>query len=156
MSYLTEFNPNVVTRVLNMGFRVENALQQLHQVFLLIDPINLSKMNRLPHTTLHLAAPNLGAHGRQSDSSKNECTTQFARTNQEHCSIGVVRGCAREKLCVEVDGPVHAEQREHDARRDAWLAAQGVRVLRVTVEELELTPAAVLERIARAAAPSTG
>jgi very-short-patch-repair endonuclease len=64
--------------------------------------------------------------------------------------------CASARLCVEVDGPVHAERADHDARRDAWLAAQGIRVLRVSTEELELRPAAALANIVQAAAPSTG
>ncbi len=63
--------------------------------------------------------------------------------------------CASAKLCIEVDGPVHAEAAVRDARRDAWLAEQGIRTLRFTVEELELRPAVVLATIARAAPPST-
>jgi very-short-patch-repair endonuclease len=64
--------------------------------------------------------------------------------------------CAAAKLCVEIDGPVHLTQAAHDARRDAWLAAHGIRTLRFTVEELERRPAVVLARIRDAAAPSTG
>jgi very-short-patch-repair endonuclease len=63
--------------------------------------------------------------------------------------------CARAKLCVEIDGPMHGERTGHDARRDAWLAAQGIRTLRFTIAEVEQRPAAVLAAIARAAAPST-
>lgn len=63
--------------------------------------------------------------------------------------------CASAKLCVEVDGPAHAERAEHDARRDAWLAGQGVRTLRFSVEALELRPAVVLASIAEAAAPTS-
>jgi very-short-patch-repair endonuclease len=64
--------------------------------------------------------------------------------------------CASAKLCIQVDGPVHAERAAHDARRDAWLKAQGIRVLRVSTEALELRPAAVLAEIMQPAAPSTG
>jgi very-short-patch-repair endonuclease len=64
--------------------------------------------------------------------------------------------CASAKLCVEVDGPVHEEQAEADARRTQWLQAQGVRVLRFSAEDVEHRSAAVLARIARAAALSTG
>jgi len=41
--------------------------------------------------------------------------------------------CAATRLAVEVDGLVHDTQSasNHDARRDAWLAQQGVTVLRV-------------------------
>jgi very-short-patch-repair endonuclease len=62
--------------------------------------------------------------------------------------------CASATLCVEVDGPVHSERGDHDARRDGWLAGQGIRMLRFSTEELELRPAAVLTAIAQAAAPS--
>src|SRR5690606_24383799 len=44
--------------------------------------------------------------------------------------------CAAAKLCVEVDGPAHAERAVEDARRDGWLAGQGVQTLRFSVEEL--------------------
>jgi very-short-patch-repair endonuclease len=60
--------------------------------------------------------------------------------------------CAATKLCVEVDGPIHAERAEHDARRDAWLAEQGVRVLRFAVDEVEQRSAVVMRRIKDAAA----
>ena len=59
--------------------------------------------------------------------------------------------CASARLCVELDGPVHAERGGHDARRDAWLAAQGIRTLRFPVAALEQQPAAVLAAIADAA-----
>jgi very-short-patch-repair endonuclease len=40
--------------------------------------------------------------------------------------------CAAAKLCVELDGSTHdqPDALAHDQRRDAWLAAQGVTVLR--------------------------
>ena len=63
--------------------------------------------------------------------------------------------CASAKLCVEVDGPAHAEQAGQDGRRDRWLAEQGVRVVRYSVEEVEQRPAMILESIRHAAAPST-
>jgi very-short-patch-repair endonuclease len=63
--------------------------------------------------------------------------------------------CATARLCVEVDGPVHAEQVAHDERRTRWLAAQGIRVIRFSVEDVERRPAAVVAAIVRAAAPST-
>jgi very-short-patch-repair endonuclease len=64
--------------------------------------------------------------------------------------------CADAKLCVEVDGPIHAERTGHDARRGAWLGEQGIRTLRFPAEELERRPAVVLASIRDAAAPSTG
>jgi len=41
--------------------------------------------------------------------------------------------CDAAKLCVEVDGEVHArgDRPDRDARRDAWLAANGVSTLRI-------------------------
>jgi very-short-patch-repair endonuclease len=64
--------------------------------------------------------------------------------------------CASARLCVEVDGPVHAEpdQRAHDAQRDRWLEAQGVRVLRVPAADVSARPAAVIAAIVQAATPS--
>ena len=38
--------------------------------------------------------------------------------------------CLERGLVVEVDGEQHAES-AYDAKRDAWLAAQGLRVLRL-------------------------
>ena len=40
--------------------------------------------------------------------------------------------CIATRLIVELDGPLHDEagQRLHDARRDAWLRAEGWRILR--------------------------
>src|SRR4051812_41235769 len=42
--------------------------------------------------------------------------------------------CSFAKLAVEVDGPHHdddPDQAEHDRRRDAWLAREGIGVLRL-------------------------
>jgi very-short-patch-repair endonuclease len=64
--------------------------------------------------------------------------------------------CPSAKLAVEVDGPVHAGQEERDQRRTDWLAKEGIRVLRFTMEDVEQRPAMVLARIAQAAPPSTG
>ena len=63
--------------------------------------------------------------------------------------------CAASKLCVEVDGPVHAEQVEHDAHRSRWLEEEGIKVIRISVEAVVTRPAAVVAAIAQAAAPST-
>jgi very-short-patch-repair endonuclease len=63
--------------------------------------------------------------------------------------------CPSAKLCVEVDGPSHIEQAEYDLRRDRWLAEQGIRVLRVSADDVEQRSAVVLASIAQAAAPST-
>jgi very-short-patch-repair endonuclease len=63
--------------------------------------------------------------------------------------------CAPLKLCVEVDGPVHIDLAERDARRTAWLQRQGITVLRFSTEEVEVRPAAVIAAIAAVAPPAT-
>jgi very-short-patch-repair endonuclease len=63
--------------------------------------------------------------------------------------------CAAAKLAIEVDGPVHSERAEQDGRRSAWLAKEGIRVVRFSTTEIEERPAAVVAAIARAAPPST-
>jgi very-short-patch-repair endonuclease len=40
--------------------------------------------------------------------------------------------CFESRCVVEIDGPSHEGQAGKDARRDAWLAAQGFRVLRIS------------------------
>jgi len=62
--------------------------------------------------------------------------------------------CAAGKLAIEVDGPAHDDQQVRDQRRTAWLAKEGIRVLRFSAAEVETKPAAVLAAIARAAPPS--
>ncbi|KPF82239.1 hypothetical protein IP78_04205 [Brevundimonas sp. AAP58] len=61
--------------------------------------------------------------------------------------------CDAARLAVEVDGGTHhAEaQAAHDARRDRWLAEQGVRTLRVSAEWVRRDMAGLLEHIVRAA-----
>jgi very-short-patch-repair endonuclease len=63
--------------------------------------------------------------------------------------------CAALKLCVEVDGPVHLDQAERDARRTIWLSKEGITVIRFSADEVETRPAAVIAAIARVAPPST-
>jgi very-short-patch-repair endonuclease len=63
--------------------------------------------------------------------------------------------CASARLCVEIDGPVHADQAERDEKRTKWLEKEGIRVLRFSTGEIEARPAAVLAAIAQAAPPST-
>ena len=58
----------------------------------------------------------------------------------------------RERLVVEVDGyAFHTIRRkfENDRRRDAWLVAEGVRVMRVTWRQLIDEPEAMLVRLAQ-------
>lgn len=63
--------------------------------------------------------------------------------------------CAALKLCVEVDGPVHDDQVERDARRTAWLNNEGIIVMRFSADDVETRPAAVMAAIVRVAPPST-
>ncbi|UYY60271.1 endonuclease domain-containing protein [Sphingomonas sp. S2-65] len=46
--------------------------------------------------------------------------------------------CPKHRLAVEVDGAAHGcgDRPERDGVRDAWLAAQGVRVVRVSASEV--------------------
>ena len=55
--------------------------------------------------------------------------------------------CPAKRLCIEVDGPVHDNQREKDAARDAALAAANIRVLRFRNEEVLTDLDDVLTRI---------
>ena len=63
--------------------------------------------------------------------------------------------CAAAKLCIEVDGPVHDGQAERDDRRTAWLAKEGIRVIRFSTGDVEQHSARVIAAIAQAAPPST-
>jgi len=55
--------------------------------------------------------------------------------------------CAQAKLCVEIDGPIHDDQRERDAERTAWLEAAGYRVIRFRNEEVLEATHLVAQRI---------
>ena len=64
--------------------------------------------------------------------------------------------CASARMCVEIDGPTHADRAQQDVRRSAWLwSREQIRVLRFSAEEIEMRPAVVLAAIAQAAPPST-
>jgi very-short-patch-repair endonuclease len=56
--------------------------------------------------------------------------------------------CDSAGLVVEVDGPVLEAQSEADAERDATLSAHGLRVLRITNDEVRSDLPGVLVRIA--------
>ena len=57
--------------------------------------------------------------------------------------------CTKHRLVIELDGSQHAENRA-DARRDAFLAREGWRVLRFWNAEVVENPDAVLWRIGQA------
>lgn len=62
--------------------------------------------------------------------------------------------CYECNLVVEVDGSIHATQRAQDNVRQSAIEAQGYRVTRFTVEEIETNLVGVLEAILQAAQPS--
>ncbi|MFQ3647789.1 MAG: DUF559 domain-containing protein, partial [Anaerolinea sp.] len=55
--------------------------------------------------------------------------------------------CADERLAVEVDGPIHNQQKEADAQRQRILESLGIRFVRVTAEQVETDLPAVLAAI---------
>ncbi len=57
--------------------------------------------------------------------------------------------CHARKLVIEVDGGQHCGS-GHDARRDAWMRAEGYRVLRFWNNEVLSNPEGVMDRISRA------
>jgi very-short-patch-repair endonuclease len=59
--------------------------------------------------------------------------------------------CAERRLVVELDGAVHATQREHDAAREALLAAAGYHVVRFQNDEVRNDLPSVLTAIRAAA-----
>ncbi len=73
----------------------------------------------------------------------------------------VIDGCIVDFYChaagliVEVDGAGHAAQAEYDGERDRILAARGLRVLRVSNEQVRDDLPGVLARIAAAVRGAT-
>ena len=55
--------------------------------------------------------------------------------------------CLDPKLAIEVDGSQHLDQASYDARRDAWLEAQGFQVLRFWSNDVMSQTDAVVSRI---------
>jgi very-short-patch-repair endonuclease len=55
--------------------------------------------------------------------------------------------CASERLAIEVDGSVHAEQQEYDAYRQEVIEGFGIRVVRVSNEQVENQLDEVLNKI---------
>jgi len=56
--------------------------------------------------------------------------------------------CLERRLVVEVDGPLHDPLA--DAARDAWLAAQGFRILRLSTRQVMEDRDTAIERIRQA------
>jgi len=55
--------------------------------------------------------------------------------------------CHAANLAVEVDGPIHQQRREEDARRTAWLTSIGLQVIRFANEEVMNDKEPVRQRI---------
>ena len=62
--------------------------------------------------------------------------------------------CPSASLVIEVDGSAHnmGDRPRHDARRDAWLREQGLRVLRFDAADVMRDPSSVVLAIQRACA----
>ena len=55
--------------------------------------------------------------------------------------------CHAANLVVEVDGPIHQQRQEEDARRTAWLTSIGLQVIRFGNEEIMSDGESVRQRI---------
>ena len=55
--------------------------------------------------------------------------------------------CFESRCVVEIDGPSHERQTAKDARRDAWLCAQGFRVLRISNDLVLGAPDIAIKRL---------
>lgn len=56
--------------------------------------------------------------------------------------------CHEHRLVIELDGGVHVPKQKKDHKRDAWMEAQGFKVLRFANEQVLEDPQPVLEQIA--------
>jgi adenine-specific DNA-methyltransferase len=61
--------------------------------------------------------------------------------------------CPEARLCVELDGSAHDHRYDYDERRTAYLAQQGIRVIRFTNDQVFTCLEGVVAQILRAAAP---
>lgn len=55
--------------------------------------------------------------------------------------------CMEHRLIIELDGGQHAEAQTYDAQRDAWLAGQGFRVVRIWNDDALRNTSEVLEHV---------
>ena len=55
--------------------------------------------------------------------------------------------CFESRCVIEIDGPSHERQATKDARRDAWLCAQGFRVLRISNDLVLGAPDIAIKRV---------
>ena len=67
--------------------------------------------------------------------------------------------CPAAKIVIEVDGAVHDRRQEADGRRDAYMAALGLKVIRISAADVLADPEAAADGIYRlcesVAGPST-
>ena len=59
--------------------------------------------------------------------------------------------CAKAKVCIEIDGIAHdmGDRPQRDQRRDAWLAGEGIEVLRIPATEVLKSPEQIADAIVR-------
>jgi very-short-patch-repair endonuclease len=62
--------------------------------------------------------------------------------------------CHRAGLVVEVDGPIHDQQRDYDRERDARIADYGLRILRISNDDVRHRLKDILSRIDALLAPA--
>ena len=55
--------------------------------------------------------------------------------------------CPIARVVVELDGYSHAERKDHDKRRDAWMVERKILVLRFSNQQLEESVESVLQTI---------
>ena len=64
--------------------------------------------------------------------------------------------CAEANLVVEIDGESHEDRQDHDRRRDKYLEKLGLRIMRVTNDDVLDNLDGVAEAILHAAGASRG
>ncbi len=77
-----------------------------------------------------------------------KCGYKFRRQYQVKKYI-IVFYCHELRLGIELDGPIHAEQREYDAHRQEQIESQGVRVIRYLNDEVLFDREAVMSHLHR-------
>lgn len=64
--------------------------------------------------------------------------------------------CHEARLVIEVDGPIHETQVVRDAQRDAWIAEQGIEVLRFKNDQVIAEMPGVLDVLSEVIARRIG
>ena len=71
---------------------------------------------------------------------------------QERCGDYILDYyCAKVKVCIEIDGIAHdmGDRPARDKQRDAWLAGEGIEVMRIPATDVLRSPAEIAEAIVR-------